>query len=757
MAVTLQKRFSVDLGSLANEAVASVKKVRAIETTRVQTAFFDAVANGMSYTAQVAYLQQAIDRQNKSPLKDADFIATLTKQLTDTKKLQRFDNYRTKYLNALNDLKEGKDGVRSQLDTLKSALPTITDDDLRQEVLTEIGNLEISISNHDQTMIGNQVKKAMYDGTKGILQSTINTLQDQRGEAAIRGDDEMVSMIDAQLASLNKNLNQVVVQDALTDFTVQAATKGTSASAKLSLLQKQITSADSNHPITIDGKDYASASEYWQVVLGNYLSGNGSGQFGDFFGELYTDMKNATTAATNRDGYPTNSTIMSFKNTFDQLAAKPEMAAYLDKLGQYQSAVMANAVDLNAKASIERAADAGTFQQADQNLAKLQNDFGINTDAYRLQLSANASDYISAVAQSQGLDPMVVAKQLGLSDLATKSFAIPGFETPKPGATTPGTTTPAASGVFAASAGYTGNSIVDFLTMSGQPTDFTSRSKLAAQYGITNYSGTAAQNTQLLSILKSASATAPTPTSPTEPFSPTAPIPSTPPAGGGGSSYVVASGDNLSTIAARNGMSLSQLLALNPQYAANPNLIRVGQVVNLSGAPSAPAPAPAPLPTYTPPTPTAPMPSSGVGAYTVVSGDNLSTIAARNGMSLSQLLALNPQYASNPNLIRPGDTVKLAGTSTPTPTPTYTAPVVNQPAPVVKAPTSPAPTPTSTPAPAPAPTNVYSGVSIVDYLSSTGKDTSFSYRSTLAAQYGITNYTGTAEQNTLLLKKLRGF
>ena len=45
--------------------------------------------------------------------------------------------------------------------------------------------------------------------------------------------------------------------------------------------------------------------------------------------------------------------------------------------------------------------------------------------------------------------------------------------------------------------------------------------------------------------------------------------------------------------------------------------------------------------------------------------------------------------------------------------------------------------------------------SIVDYLKSQGKDSSFSYRSQLAKQYGITNYKGTAEQNTKLLNYIQ--
>ena len=45
--------------------------------------------------------------------------------------------------------------------------------------------------------------------------------------------------------------------------------------------------------------------------------------------------------------------------------------------------------------------------------------------------------------------------------------------------------------------------------------------------------------------------------------------------------------------------------------------------------------------------------------------------------------------------------------------------------------------------------------SIVDYLKSIGQDSSYSARSALASQYGITNYTGSGEQNLELLNKLQ--
>ena len=46
--------------------------------------------------------------------------------------------------------------------------------------------------------------------------------------------------------------------------------------------------------------------------------------------------------------------------------------------------------------------------------------------------------------------------------------------------------------------------------------------------------------------------------------------------------------------------------------------------------------------------------------------------------------------------------------------------------------------------------------SIVDYLKGKGQDSSYSARKKLAGQYGISNYSGTANQNTQLLKALQG-
>jgi|ERR1700733_3578747 tyrosinase len=99
------------------------------------------------------------------------------------------------------------------------------------------------------------------------------------------------------------------------------------------------------------------------------------------------------------------------------------------------------------------------------------------------------------------------------------------------------------------------------------------------------------------------------------------------------STYVVQQGDTLSGIAQRFGVSLQALEAANPQIH-DPNKIYPGQVITV---------------------PVNPPPH---GTYVVQSGDTLSGIAQKLGVSLQALEAANPQI-SDPNLIFPGQLVTI--------------------------------------------------------------------------------------------------
>lgn len=104
--------------------------------------------------------------------------------------------------------------------------------------------------------------------------------------------------------------------------------------------------------------------------------------------------------------------------------------------------------------------------------------------------------------------------------------------------------------------------------------------------------------------------------------------------------YTVVAGDTMWRIAIKNGIGLSELLKANPQIT-NSSLIIPGQIINI------------------------PSSSTSTSTYTVVTGDTLWGIAAKQGISLSDLMTANPQI-TNSSLIFPGQKINIpSATGTP--------------------------------------------------------------------------------------------
>ena len=134
------------------------------------------------------------------------------------------------------------------------------------------------------------------------------------------------------------------------------------------------------------------------------------------------------------------------------------------------------------------------------------------------------------------------------------------------------------------------------------------------------------------------------------------------------STYKVASGDTVSSIAGKYGLSTASVLALNG--LGWKSTIFPGQVLKLSSGAVAVAPAPVAA---------APVAS---GQYTIVKGDTVSRIASRFGVSVQSVLAANG--LSLASIIYPGQSLSIPGASAPAAAKPVAKPVVS--APVVAAP-----------------------------------------------------------------------
>ncbi len=108
-----------------------------------------------------------------------------------------------------------------------------------------------------------------------------------------------------------------------------------------------------------------------------------------------------------------------------------------------------------------------------------------------------------------------------------------------------------------------------------------------------------------------------------------------------GDTYVIVRGDYLSKVARYCGVSLSTLIAANPEIK-NINIVYPGQVIRIKND--------------------ATIPVTGT-SYTVVRGDTLYKIAVRYGTTVAELVRLNPAI-TNPSRIYVGQVIKLPGSGT---------------------------------------------------------------------------------------------
>lgn len=638
MAKTLSEpTIAIDLRGVIDSAVQSVRSIQKKKSNELEILFQQQIADGLSYDGQVEFLQSQLNEENSSSFRSDDIVNDLTSRITQTKKLARFARYRDTYARTLADLKAGRESSKEALSTLKSYLDSAGDDeDLLNEIQGNIVSMEGEVKQMEDTMIQNQLKKAQYDGTQAVLNDAISMVKDRRSKAQLSGLDDDASAYDVWVTTLTKQLNETKIVDSLHQIDVQVNTKGLNSSGKLTQLNQLIRASDGNTPITIDGVSYGSAKEYWTDQRDNYLAGTGTGIFGDFFKELGGEYTQSINAAVARDGLVTTATLDKINTDFADLSGRAEFQPFLTRLDNYKSLTLGSAIQTTAQSIIDRADYTFDFGGATAALQSYAQKYGVNVDTYLLAL-AQDSDKIASQLANDPNSPYYQNPDAARAAIGTKDILKPedaAFKTPD--AATPdatavdAATTPSA---FSGAAGYTGNSIVDFLSQAGHDSSFAARQKLAADHGITGYTGSSQQNTALLNLLKN-EATKSTVTPPAE--------------------------------------------TTTPAKTTQTSTVKAPTTTKTTTTPSTTS-TPAKTTTTTP-----------------------------------------------------------AATSTPTATTVKAQPSVTSTAPA---------TPKST----------YTGSSIVDYLSSTGQASDFNSRSAMAKQAGIVNYTGTADQNTTLLKKLRGF
>jgi LysM repeat protein len=588
MAITNKKiNLTVDLTGIVDNSIAVVKKVRASERSRMEYEFQKAVASGMSYDAQVEFRNKQLKDEMESSLHDPEYSNELETSIAKTKRLARFEKFRTKYSTSLSSLVSGKTTAQTQLSMLEDEYRNTTDPELKSEINGYIVQTQSELKSYNKNIIDNTVARAQKDGTIPIIEDAINLVKSKRVQAAINGNDEEVTNYDLQLTTLNSQKTKTEIEDALHNITVKSVTSGVTASEKLNTLNSQIAAADPLTPVTIDGKKYNSAKDYWSMIEGAYLSGAGSGVFGDFFSEIKSETKSLLTKSAQRDGYVHTNIMDSINDTYDTLAKKPEMALYTTQLENAKVQNLYDAVNSFSKALTERVSTPGSFSTADTTLIQLGKKYNIDVTDYRTDLAATIAQRFQANPNMVNSSDMATYKKLTGGEIGIPSMTNTENKTPEiinNGTSTASNTYDVKSGDTLSDIAVKNNTTVDELVKLNNIQD-RNMINIGQKLNIPSATPT---NTETIPVQTPTPApTTPTPTTkpvPTQTI-PTAtppvniPSPVNAPMEENPVSYVIKSGDTLSSIAARNNTTVEQLASLNK--IVDPNKILAGSTINI--------------------------------------------------------------------------------------------------------------------------------------------------------------------------------
>ena len=422
MAITLQKKFSIDLEAIVGQAVVAATAVKKQESAKVEADFQKAVLDGtMSYNDQIAFRKQQIQDEQEHAYPDSDLIDNLNQSIKSLTRLNRFQNYREKYSKSYADLAAGRVTIESHLEMLKDSLNDTTDPDLKLEIQGEIVTAENDFQKYNDAILTNQIKLAQNDGTQKVLNETIAKVQSRRSMELLRGNEDQVTAMDANLSVLNSQLNKVKIEDTMNSAEIKGMTKGLTVKDKLDDLASQIAGADDKSPVTINGKNYSSAKEFWTATRDGYLAGNGTGIWKDAITELNNYYVNKVNAAVSRDGYATSMTLDSVKGDIDEIKSKPEVAAYSGRLDEIKNTIFGAALDSTAKMITDTAAYTGDFKKANTQLLKFEKDYGISLEDYRLSMANELTAQLDKQQVSQS-ESNKIMKDVGTNP---ETFNIP--------------------------------------------------------------------------------------------------------------------------------------------------------------------------------------------------------------------------------------------------------------------------------------------------------------------------------------------
>jgi len=438
MAITLtRKDLSFDLSATIDGAISAARAEKSIKTAKVESDFQKAIADGtMGYEAQLAFRRKQLSDEENSGLKDPSLVASLETSIGSTKKLIRYEKYRTKYYDNYAEMNAGRMSSKEQLNFIKSQIGVETDPDLKAEMQKELAAAEKEVKSYENTITSNLITRATNDKTEQTLNAAIVRVQEQRVNASLGGREDEVISYDATLSALQSQLSKVNVSDSMNRMEINTNLKGATAVGKLDLLNGEINRANSVTPFFDNNKRYNSAQDFWTQTRDNYLAGSGEGIFQNFTNDLSKGYDEVIKGSNARDGIVNSTVLSSIQGDFSDLKSRAEVQPFLNKIANLESVVLGTALESTTKRIIDFTTTTGDikdFAKADTVLKDFMKKFGVDTTSSQLDLAAKMSQLGASLENNKVVEAAsrkLTPENFPIPTIAEPTVASPGILPP---------------------------------------------------------------------------------------------------------------------------------------------------------------------------------------------------------------------------------------------------------------------------------------------------------------------------------------
>lgn len=377
-----QLTLANNLDSYITSQLNLVTKQRARAQLEAESKFTRAVLeDNLTLEQQLEYrkdqLNQTTNRDERRDLRDK--IATLKNQIEQKA-------FTDSYVDELMRLNEGTQSVESTVSWLQNKLAKTTDQDLISKIKENINTLKGKQYEIQQTTIQKGTEFANNSKATDIINTQINKVNGARSKALLAGNNDYVAVLDLQLQSLNKTLNESTLTNNMLQL-ANSALLGQSALATLNAYNKYLETSDTKTPITVGGQRFNSAKEFWEGKRSEFLndrSGNG------FFPRYQNELKNQIDYKVSK-GILNNDSMSDVKAWYDTTKNRPELADYQERITQDQQTALKLTADNRANSILNEYATKNDSKKAINDLAYIQDTYGVDMTTNYQKVIANAS------------------------------------------------------------------------------------------------------------------------------------------------------------------------------------------------------------------------------------------------------------------------------------------------------------------------------------------------------------------------------